>query len=481
MKTFIEKLETRVAITDSLLCVGLDPHPQDLPEDTAQAAQDFSLRLIEACADVASAFKPNIAFFERYGAEGWIALKKVIQSIPKDIPVILDAKRGDIASSAQAYASAAFDALLVDAITANPYLGSDALQPFYENPAHGVFVLCKTSNPAAREIQDLQVLGHSGQPAPLYQKVALLAQSWNNNNNIGLVVGATYPQDLKRIRELVPSMWLLIPGVGAQGGDLESALHNGLREDGSGVLINVSRSISRSAHPRQTAQALAEQIRSIRQQFRSISIAKSPSPIASSALQDLADQLFDSGCVKFGQFTLKSGLISPIYIDLRRLISYPRLLNQAAAAYLPLLSHCTFHRLAALPYAALPIAAAISLLGDYPWIYPRREVKEYGTKAEIEGEFHPGETVVLIDDLATTGGSKFEALDKLSSVGLEVKDVVVLIDRQSGAAEALAEKGIQLHGVFTLNQLIDYWESNAKISPEMAESVRQFIRNTTAG
>jgi uridine monophosphate synthetase len=408
-------------------------------------------------------------------------LKKVIQSIPKDIPVILDAKRGDIASSAQAYASAAFDALLVDAITANPYLGSDALQPFYENPAHGVFVLCKTSNPAAREIQDLQVLGHSGQPAPLYQKVALLAQSCNNNNNIGLVVGATYPQDLKRIRELVPSMWLLIPGVGAQGGDLESALHNGLREDGSGVLINVSRSISRSEHPRQTAQALAEQIRSIRQQFRSISIAKSPSPIASSALQDLADQLFDRGCVKFGQFTLKSGLISPIYIDLRRLISYPRLLNQAAAAYLPLLSHCTFHRLAALPYAALPIAAAISLLGDYPWIYPRREVKEYGTKAEIEGEFHPGETVVLIDDLATTGGSKFEALDKLSSVGLEVKDVVVLIDRQSGAAEALAEKGIQLHGVFTLNQLIDYWESNTKISPEMAESVRQFIRNTTTG
>lgn len=481
MKTFIEKLETRVGKTDSLLCVGIDPHPQDLPEATAQAAQEFCLRLIEACADVASAFKPNIAFFELYGAEGWVALKKVIQSIPEDIPVILDAKRGDIASSAEAYASAAFDRLSVDAITANPYLGSDALRPFYENPAHGVFILCKTSNPSASEIQDLEVRDNSDQPIPLYQKVALLAQSWNQNGNIGLVVGATYPQDLKRVRELVPAMWLLVPGVGTQGGDLENALLNGLREDGSGILVNVSRSISRAANPGETAQALAQQIRLIRRQFRSVIISRSNPPITSTILQSLADQLFDSGCVKFGQFTLKSGLISPIYIDLRRLISYPRLLTQAAAAYLPLLSHCTFQRLAALPYAALPIASAIGMLGNYPWIYPRREVKGYGTKAEIEGDFHPGETVVLIDDLATTGGSKFEALDKLSAAGLAVKDVVVLIDRQSGAANALAERGIQLHSVFTLEQLISYWESNARISSEMAEAVRQFIHNTSTG
>jgi len=480
MKTFIEKLESRVSQTGSLLCVGLDPHPQDLPEATAKAAQDFCLRLVEACADVATAFKPNIAFFEIYGAEGWTSLKNIIQSIPTEIPVILDAKRGDIASSAQAYAAAAFSGLKVDAITVNPYLGADALQPFYEDPAHGVFVLCKTSNPAASEIQDLPVLDLTGKSMPLYQKIALLAQSWNKNNNIALVVGATYPQDLSYLRQILPDMWFLVPGVGAQGGDLEIALQNGLCTDGNGVLINVSRSISRAPTPAQAARSFAEQIRSVRQHFLTASRPKPSSPITSPTLQSLADQLFESGCVKFGKFTLKSGLLSPIYIDLRRLISFPKLLRQVASAYLPLLSHCTFQRLAALPYAALPIASAISMLGNYPWIYPRREVKEYGTKAEIEGDFQAGETVVLIDDLATTGGSKFEALDKLTSVGLIVKDVVVLIDRQSGAAEALAEKGVHIHSVFTLKQLTDYWESTAKISPSMAEMVRQFIRDSSS-
>ncbi len=430
---------------------------------------------------MAAAFKPNSAFFEAYGAEGWAALKQVIKAIPANIPVILDAKRGDIASSAQAYATAAFDELGVDAITVNPYLGPDALQPFFENPTHGVFVLCKTSNPAAKELQDLLVMNSHGYLLPLYQKVALLAQTWNSNGNIGLVVGATYPGDLQRVRELVPNMWLLVPGIGAQGGDLESALLNSLRSDGMGVLINVSRSISRADQPAQAAQDLAAQIRSIRDQVLLAQQTKKTIQTIPSELQDLANGLFESGCVKFGQFTLKSGLISPIYIDLRSLISYPKLLTLAASAYLQLLSHCSFQRLAAIPYAGLPIAAAIGLLGNYPWIYPRREAKNYGTKAEIEGIYQPGEIVVLIDDLATTGGSKFEALDKLTAVGLKVEDVAVLIDRQSGASEALAEKGIHLHQVFTLTQLADYWESTNRISHEMAEKVRQFIQQTKPG
>ncbi len=155
-------------------------------------------------------------------------------------------------------------------------------------------------------------------------------------------------------------------------------------------------------------------------------------PVASFE-SSLLDGLLDAGCVKFGQFTLKSGQQSPIYLDLRQLVSFPPLLAQAAAAYLPILKNLAFDRLAALPYAAIPIGSAISLQGNWPMIYPRKEIKAYGTKAEIEGVFLPGETVVVIDDLATTGESKFEAIEKLTQAGIKVKDIVVLIDRQSGA------------------------------------------------
>ena len=194
-----------------------------------------------------------------------------------------------------------------------------------------------------------------------------------------------------------------------------------------------------------------------------------------SSQKSLADELLAAGCIKFGEFTLKSGLKSPIYIDLRRIITYPKLLESIAQAYLPLLSSLQFSRIAGLPYAAIPIATAISLAGDYPMIYPRKEVKTYGTKAEIEGEYHAGETVVVIDDLATTGGSKFEAIEKLTGAGLVVKDVVVLVDRQSGAKESLAQAGYSMHAVLTIGQLLEYWEKNGKVERSKIEETRKFL------
>jgi uridine monophosphate synthetase len=194
-------------------------------------------------------------------------------------------------------------------------------------------------------------------------------------------------------------------------------------------------------------------------------------------LASLADALLEAGCIKFGNFTLKSGLQSPIYIDLRRIISYPKLLAEVAQAYLPLLSTLQFSRIAGLPYAAIPIATAISLYGNYPMIYPRKEVKTYGTKAEIEGEYHAGERVVVIDDLATTGGSKFEAIEKLTGAALMVKDIVVLVDRQSGAKESLAQAGYAMHAVLTIIQLLEYWEDNGKVEKEKIEEARKFLRS----
>lgn len=197
-----------------------------------------------------------------------------------------------------------------------------------------------------------------------------------------------------------------------------------------------------------------------------------------SHLTALADGLLDAGCIKFGEFTLKSGLKSPIYIDLRYIISFPKLLETIGSAYLPLLKELNFKRIAGLPYAAIPIATAVSLQGNYPMIYPRKEVKTYGTKAEIEGEYHAGETVVVIDDLATTGGSKFEAIEKLTGVGLVVKDVVVLVDRQSGAKESLEQAGYNLHAVLTITQLLDYWEGNGKVSKEKIAETRTFLKGS---
>ena len=197
--------------------------------------------------------------------------------------------------------------------------------------------------------------------------------------------------------------------------------------------------------------------------------------ISNTELSNLADELLSAGCIKFGEFTLKSGLKSPIYIDLRRIITYPKLLEQIGSAYLPLLKDLKLDRIAGLPYAAIPIATAISLAGNYPMIYPRKEVKTYGTKAEIEGDYHAGETVVVIDDLATTGGSKFEAIEKLTGAGLVVKDVVVLVDRQSGAKESLAQAGFAMHAVLTIGQLLEYWEDNGKVEKDKIDQTRKFL------
>ena len=456
-KNFFQWLDETAKARDSLLCVGLDPRV-----NAAHALRAECFRLIDATAEFAAAFKANSAFFEQFGADGFAALQEVIARVPSEIPVILDAKRGDIADTSEAYARAAFDYLGAHAITLNPYLGRDALAPFLTRPERGAFLLCKTSNPGADEFQSLET-----PEGALFQVVAEHMEKWNANGNLGLVVGATDPAALARVRAAAPDLWFLVPGIGTQGGDLAAALAAGLRADGLGMLINVSRTIAAAPDPHAEAKHLRDEINRQR---------AGRSDADDWQLKALARDLIDSECIRFGQFTLKSGTVSPIYLDLRQLVSHPKILRRVARAYARKLGALKFDRLAGIPYAALPIATAIALEADRPLIYPRRETKEYGTRATIEGKFAPDETVVVIDDLATTGGSKIETIEKLTGAGLIVRDVVVLIDREQGARESLAAAGYTLHAIVTLRELLAELQRSGAITPEQFAQVTAYLK-----
>jgi orotidine-5'-phosphate decarboxylase len=233
---FLERLDAAVEANNSLLCVGLDPDPDRIP--IGVGLEDFLVGVIEATADLVCAYKPNAAFFEQYGDEGWRILRDVIAQVPDEIPVLLDAKRGDVGHTAEAYASAIYDWVGADAVTLNPYLGTDALEPFLAYEDRHVFVLCRTSNPSAGELQDVMA-----GDVRLYERVAELSRDWNTRGNVGLVVGATYPEEAARVRAICPDQLILLPGVGAQQGDITAAVGAATNEAGTGVLVNASRGV----------------------------------------------------------------------------------------------------------------------------------------------------------------------------------------------------------------------------------------------
>lgn len=259
--TFAQKLEKAITKNNSLLCVGLDPDSSKFPKN--QTIFQFNKWIIDQTADLVCAYKPNIAFYEAAGIEGLNELKKTISYLKKNyphIPIVLDAKRADIGSTSEMYAKAAFDFLDVDAITTNPYLGKDALEPFFERRDKGIIILCKTSNPGAGDFQDLVV-----REKPLYIQIAKKVIAWNKKyGNLLMVIGATYPEELKKIRDLTANMTFLIPGIGVQGGDLKRTLKNGLRKDGKGLIISASRSIIYTQDPRIVAHKLRDEINKYR-------------------------------------------------------------------------------------------------------------------------------------------------------------------------------------------------------------------------
>ncbi len=234
--TFRDKLAQASQRNQSLLCVGLDPDPP-LLQGTPVAT--FLQAIIEATLDVVCAYKPNLAFFEALGTGGMQTLLEALRPVPAHIPVIADAKRGDVGNTARFYAHALFEEYDFDAVTVNAYGGRDAVEPFLEYADRGVFVWCRSSNPGAADLQNLRL----SDGRPLFEAVAELANQWNTRGNVGLVVGATWPEELERVRAICPHLPILLPGVGPQGADLAAALQAGLDAEGGGVIVSSSRQV----------------------------------------------------------------------------------------------------------------------------------------------------------------------------------------------------------------------------------------------
>jgi len=489
--SFFETLETRVKAVDSLLCVGLDPHSEELGADpSAESAGAFCKRLIEETKHVAAAFKPNAAFFEQFGGAGMEALREVIAAIPDEVPVVLDAKRGDISSTAEAYAIAAFDALKADCITLNPYMGSDSLDPFVgRREDKGAFVLCKTSNKSADDFQTLELKNGS----LVYENVARRCEKMNAKNNIGLVVGATDVVALKRVRSAAPSLWILAPGVGFQGGNLEEAVQAGLRNDGMGLLVPISRGISKAQDPK----AKAEEFRKLLNDAQKIVLSSNKKPKLVESAGGLKTYQIDffnlalkCGVLKFGKFTLKSGRESPYFFnaglfnDGASLEGLGRFYAEAIEA-----SGIEYNVIFGPAYKGIPLASVIAaslhhLFGkNVPFAYNRKEKKDHGEGGELVGAPVQGKRVLVVDDVITAGTAIRECVSMLSMENAIVAGVVVALDRQERADEKTGlsaiqvvkqEFGFDVKSIVGLNDLLAFLQSSSsQVDTSTVEAYRE--------
>ncbi len=274
----VRELRNIQAKNESMICLGLDLDPKRMPHEysrTTKGLFDFAHQIIDATSDLVCAYKPNLAFYESLGTDGISLLKLIVDRIPDEIPVILDAKRGDIGNTASHYATALFERWGASWVTLNPYMGYDSLRPFLEYKDKGAFILCLTSNPGSRDFQMANVDGK-----PLFRIVAEKVAYWNKDNNCGLVIGATQPEHLREIRSVAQDMPLLIPGVGAQGGSLETAAVSGTDNFRKMALINVSRSVLYASKGEDFAQKARAELKKLRDSVNSLKPGTEKKPIA---------------------------------------------------------------------------------------------------------------------------------------------------------------------------------------------------------
>jgi uridine monophosphate synthetase len=461
--SFISKLTATAEKNHSLLCVGLDPTLSHLPAGTTieERLADWGKLIVEQTSDFVCCYKPNLAFYEQFGMDGLRGLQRILQAIPEGIPVLLDAKRGDIGSTAEAHAKAIFEQWNADAVTLNPYLGEDGVKPFLKYEGKTVFLLCYTSNPSAAQVQ------LHGEP-PLFEHIAQVAQSWGSADQIGFVVGATQPEALARVRQICPQNWILAPGVGAQGGDLAASLRAGLRADGKGLIVPVSRAVMGAPDPRQAARTLCEQIANISEGL------KGKPGWDTATREKLVASLFQTGCIQFGNFTLASAS-SPRSTSIYAGSLLPGIVQ---AGHTPLCGHrryaeirsyrrCSLRGAADRRCGRLAIAATVHL--------SPQGSQTHGTGQMIEGAFEVGQTTVILEDVITSGGSIVTSVDMLRQAGLLVKDVVVLVDREQGGDAKMAEIGLNLHAVISIGEIMNILKEKALIDTATYQSVNAYI------
>ena len=457
--TFAEKLDAAIQRNASLLCLGLDPNPEMLPIQSqgsfiplGQALKDWLVTVVAQTQTLVCAYKPTLGFYLALGAEGLDLLTAILSTIPDHIPVILDAKHGDLNTASQ-LSKTFFEQWRVDAVTVNPYAGQEGVTPFLLYPDRAVFVLTHTSNPSAEVIQS-----YPNTEIPLYLEVVKAVQSWGSPDQLGLEVGTTEPWVLRQVRAIAPERTILTRSIWSDTTDLRAMLEAGLNNAGAGLLLPVPQDWLGEPRLAQRVQTLRQDINTLREQ-----LSQGPSTcdlwqpqrqqMPLNPNQALIVKLYDIGCLMFGSYVQASGAVFPYYIDLRRIISNPQLFHQVLEAYAVLTQPLKFDRIAGIPYGSLPTATGLSLKLNHPMIYPRKEVKAHGTRRLVEGQYESGETALVIDDVLITGKSVLEGIQKLESSGLKVTDIVVLIDHEGGVRDKMQAHGYQAHAVFTLSEI----------------------------
>eukprot|EP00928_Gymnodinium_smaydae_P080726 TRINITY_DN64372_c0_g1_i1.p1 TRINITY_DN64372_c0_g1~~TRINITY_DN64372_c0_g1_i1.p1 ORF type:complete len:518 (+),score=117.36 TRINITY_DN64372_c0_g1_i1:73-1626(+) len=457
-RPFFEALKERADAIGSLLCVGIDPHVKQLPEATVQAAEQHSMDLIAATKDLALCYKPNAAFFEYFGADGMNALKRVVEAAKATgAPVLLDAKRGDIGTTSDAYAFSAFEELGADAITLSPYMGWDSLAPFVDTSKKygslkGAFVLCKTSNPSSKDVQELRV---SSDGTRVFERIAALTtpgHDWNRHCNVGLVVGATDIAAIEAVRRVNAEAWILAPGVGAQGGDLEACCRAAITDSGYGLLLPVSRGISAAADPQAAARGFRDAINAIRSLKREGALAKRPRTGTAIVLDTFQERFIElaleAQVLRFGDFTLKSGRKAPYFFNVG-LFCTGRAQARLCSAYAASIakSGLVFDVIFGPAYKGIPLAAGVAAALheehniDVGFAYNRKEAKDHGEGGVLVGAPIKDKRCLLVDDVISAGTAIREAKGILDAAGAKLSGVIVALDRQerTGADGQLSE------------------------------------------
>lgn len=464
---FFDKLSQAIVRHQSLLFVGLDPNPEMMPvryHSNISGMSDWLQFVIEQTVDAVCAYKPTLGFYQALGTEGMELLHQVLAAIPAHIPVILDAKHSDLNTST-IFAQTIFAEWQVDAVTLSPYAGQDQVAPFLVYPNKAVFVVCRTSNQSAIALQE-----YPTSDSPFYLQVVKEAKTWGTAEQLGLEVGTTSPEVLARIRAVAPERLILARSIWAVGNNLTNILTAGLNANGDGLLIPVPQDLIGSDLPATSIQSLREEVNQARTQIIRDSTCSVWLPnvcfLNQHPHQNLILQLYDIGCILFGDFVQANGATFPYYVDLRQIISNPQLFASILSAYADILKNLTFDRIAGIPYGSLPTATGLALRLNYPMIFPRKEVKAHGTRRVIEGNFHPGETIVVVDDILISGKSAMEGAAKLESVGLNVYDIVVFIDHEQGVKDRLRENGYRAHAALTISEITETLYQAGRIDRE---------------